>query len=68
MGPRHRGHPVAELDAKGRRVLGYFVFMLGAGLVLESAALWYGVAVMTAGAVCFASGLATRPTQPREAA
>ncbi|MBI4518874.1 MAG: hypothetical protein HY699_24025 [Deltaproteobacteria bacterium] len=52
---------MAELDAKGRRVLGYFVFMLGAGLVLDSSALWYGVLVMIAGAACFAAGVTTRP-------
>jgi hypothetical protein len=58
---------VAELDAKGRRVLGYFVFMLGAGLVLDSSALWYGVAVMIVGAASFASGVAVRPTPPGNA-
>jgi len=48
---------MTELDGRGRRVTGFFVFMLGAGLVLESAALWYGVAIMVAGVVCFAWGM-----------
>jgi hypothetical protein len=54
---------MGELDGRGRRVAGFFVFMLGAGLVLESAALWYGVAMMAIGAVLFALGM-VRP-KPR---
>lgn len=58
---------MTELDGRGRRVTGFFVFMLGAGLVLESAALWYGVAIMVAGVVCFAWGMLSRSGRPGDA-
>jgi hypothetical protein len=46
------------IAGKGWRVGGFFVFMLGAGLVLESPAVWYGLVMMSAGAIGFAWGLA----------
>jgi hypothetical protein len=58
---------MGELDGRGRRVAGFFVFMLGAGLVLESPALWYGVGIMVVGAACFAWGMVTRGNPPGEA-
>ena len=44
-------------DGKGRRVAGFFVFMLGGGLLLESAAVWLGVILMGIGAIIFALGM-----------
>jgi hypothetical protein len=44
-------------DGRGRRVAGFVVFMLGAGLILESPALWYGVVLMGIGAVIFVRGM-----------
>jgi hypothetical protein len=44
-------------DGKGGRVTGFFVFMLGAGLLLESTAVWPGVVLMGIGAVLFARGV-----------
>ncbi|HVN86202.1 MAG TPA: hypothetical protein VMW17_15305 [Candidatus Binatia bacterium] len=49
------------LDGKGRRVAGFFVFMLGAGLLLESTAAWSGAILMSAGAVLFAGGVLAQP-------
>jgi hypothetical protein len=42
---------------KAHRVLGYFLFMLGTGLVLESGAQRVGVALALLGAALFARGL-----------
>jgi hypothetical protein len=58
---------MSELDGRGRRVAGFFVFMLGAGLVLESPALWYGVAIMAVGATCFGWGMLSRRNRPGDA-
>lgn len=44
-------------DGKGRRVAGFFVFMLGAGLMLESTAVWCGAVLMAIGAIVFARGV-----------
>jgi len=46
-----------ELRGKGWRVLGYFVWMLGAGVVLDSTALRTGGALLLVGAVLFAAGV-----------
>ncbi len=46
-----------ELAGKGWRVLGYFVWMLGAGVVLDSEACRVGVLVMTTGAAMFGLGV-----------
>jgi hypothetical protein len=45
-----------ELHGKGWRVLGYFVWMLGAGLVLESDAVALGVLLLLAGGTAFVIG------------
>jgi hypothetical protein len=37
------------LRRKGQRVAGMFVFMIGAGLILESPAPWLGAAVLLLG-------------------
>jgi hypothetical protein len=45
-----------ELQGKGWRVLGYFVWMLGAGVYLDSDALGLAGVLMGAGAVAFLVG------------
>ncbi len=54
MGPRMADRGGA---GKGRRVAGFFVFMLGAGLLLESPAVGSGVVLMGIGAVLFVRGV-----------
>ncbi len=49
---------MSEITGKGCRVTGMFVAMVGAGLVLESQALWVGVAVLVLGLGVFGVGLA----------
>lgn len=44
-----------ELRRKGWRVAGMFVFMIGAGVVLESPAVWSGSAVMVCGLAAHAA-------------
>jgi len=48
---------VAELRGKGCRVLGYFVWMLGAGVRLDSDATGTARALLCAGAALFALGV-----------
>ena len=51
-----------ELAGKGKRVIGSFVLMIGAGVILDSHVLWVGVAIMLIGALAFIWGLlAARP-------
>jgi hypothetical protein len=45
-----------ELRGKGWRVLGYFVWMLGAGVVLDSDHLAAGRLLLAVGAALFAVG------------
>lgn len=45
-----------ELKGKGWRVLGYFVWMLGAGVYLDSDALGPAAVLMGAGATAFFLG------------
>jgi len=54
-------------DRKGSRVAGFFFILLGGGLVLESRALWYGLAVMAIGCVCFVWSFLS-PVKPAERA
>jgi hypothetical protein len=51
-----------EVARKGRRVGGMFVMMIGAGIVLESAALWSGFAVGLIGVAIYASGFMAKTT------
>jgi hypothetical protein len=46
-----------ELRGKGWRVVGYFVWMLGAGVVLDSHAAVTGRVLLAVGAVLFAAGV-----------
>jgi len=47
-----------ELRGKGWRVFGYFLWMLGAGLVLDSDPSTVGVLLLLAGAASYLAGLA----------
>jgi membrane protein implicated in regulation of membrane protease activity len=46
-----------ELRGKGWRVLGYFLWMVGAGVVLDSDALGAGRLLLALGAALFATGV-----------
>ena len=48
---------MAELRGRGWRVLGCFVWMLGAGVLLDSEALLVGRAVSAVGAALFLLGV-----------
>ena len=48
---------MAELQGKGWCVLGYFVWMLGAGIVLDSEARTLGGVLLVSGAAMFFAGL-----------
>ncbi|HUI25288.1 MAG TPA: hypothetical protein VL403_04320 [Candidatus Kryptonia bacterium] len=50
-------------DGKGRRVAGFFVFMLGAGLLLESSAVGSGMLTMLLGAAIFGRGVFVQPSR-----
>ena len=48
---------MGSLAARGWRVLGYFVWMLGAGIVLDSEAWTAGAVLCVGGLLLFALGL-----------
>ena len=52
------GVQTAALAGKAKRVLGFFVAMLGAGIVLDSPAAWIGAVIMLAGVAFFVWGAA----------
>ena len=47
-----------ELADRAKRVVGVFVFMVGAGIVLDSGARWIGTAIMVVGVTAFIWGIA----------
>lgn len=47
---------MTELRGKGWRVLGYFIWMLGAGVVLDSTAVGVGSVMLLTGCVLFGVG------------
>ena len=49
---------MVELHGKGWRVLGYFIWMLGAGVILDSEATRAGGAILALGAGLFFLGAA----------
>jgi hypothetical protein len=53
-----------ESAGKAKRVVGTFVFMVGAGIVLDSSAAWPGTVIMLIGMVLFIWGVAA--AFPRE--
>jgi len=58
---------VAELHGKGWRVLGYFLWMLGAGVYLDSDARRAAAFLLSAGGALFLAGVwqsLTRPGRP----
>jgi hypothetical protein len=46
-----------ELQGKGWRTVGYFAWMLGAGIVLDGGTLFWGRALLLAGALFFLTGV-----------
>lgn len=55
---------MAELRGKGWRVLGYFVWMLGAGVVLDSCHEGIGGLLLAAGTLTFIVGCAQASGAP----
>ena len=51
-----RDQPPVELAGKAQRVLGVFLYMVGAGLMLECAAYWIGSLLLLIGVGVFARG------------
>lgn len=47
---------MAEMRGKGWRVLGYLIWMLGAGVILDSDAVRLGAVMSTIGALMFLAG------------
>ncbi len=54
---------MGELHGKGWRVLGYFVWMLGAGVYLDSELSTLSMTLLLTGAVAFAAGAAQSAMQ-----
>lgn len=46
-----------ELHGKGWRTIGYFVWMVGAGIVLDGGSLFWGRLLLLAGALFFFTGV-----------
>jgi predicted outer membrane lipoprotein len=46
-----------ELHGKGWRTIGYFAWMLGAGIVLDGGSLFWGRTLLLAGAFLFLTGV-----------
>jgi hypothetical protein len=45
-----------DLAGKGKRVVGTFVLMMGAGAIVDAHAMWIGATVMLLGAAAFLQG------------
>lgn len=56
----------AALPGKVKRVLGIFIIMIAAGIILDSPATWVGTAGICVGAIMFAWGMTE--AQPRAGA
>jgi hypothetical protein len=52
------GEPSVDLAGKAKRVVGTFVLMVGAGVVLDRWAAWAGTVVMLVGIIVFVWGIA----------
>jgi hypothetical protein len=52
------GAQSTELAGKAKRVVGIFVLMVGAGVVLDSSAAWAGTVIMLIGMAFFIWGVA----------
>jgi len=57
---------VGDLTGKERRVLGVFILMVGAGIILDSDAVWLGTLGVLAGAALLVWGMIA--ARPHEAA
>ena len=56
---------MVELHGKGWRVLGYFLWMLGAGVWLDGEGTWWGRILLALGVALFVIGvLQSRQRQP----
>jgi hypothetical protein len=55
---------VSDVERKGRRSGGFFLFLLGAGLLLESSVVWYGAVLMGIGALWFVWGVGPGQRDP----
>ena len=53
-----------RLAAGERRVLGVFLLLLGAGLILDCHSLWVGGMLLGGGALAFASGIRMERHRP----
>ncbi len=51
-----------EADGKGARVTGFSIFLVGAGVILDSSADWLGAAVAVGGAALLSWGLLSART------
>lgn len=57
---------MGEFGGKEKRVMGTFVLMVGAGIVLESPIWWAGAVLMVLGAAALVwGGIETRPRAPQ---
>jgi hypothetical protein len=54
------------LRGKGWRVLGYFLWMLGAGIVLDADATTFGSLLLAAGVIAYLAGLVQGQSLPLE--
>jgi hypothetical protein len=60
-------HASTVLLGKGKRVVGTFAAMIGAGMILDAQALWIGAPVMVLGALLLAWGGLEMRTMEAEA-
>jgi len=55
----------ADLPGKGKRVVGVFLFMIGASVILDTHLMWVGLPLLAVGTALFAWGMAaTRLSEP----
>ena len=59
-------HESERLEASERRVLGMFLLLLGAGLILDCHSLWVGGVLLGGGAFVFARGLRMKRHRPAD--
>ncbi len=54
-----------DLAGKGKRVVGVFVFMIGASVILDTHLMWLGLPLLAVGTALLGWGMiATRLTEP----
>lgn len=57
-----------ELAGKAKRVVGVFVLMIGAGILLDTHAVWIGLPILAMGVVAFAWGMVETRSRETERA